>query len=1010
MYRIGPFRHRPPAGRQRQSAPSPRVRVEPLEARQLLATVAEADLFGPGQSVHVSGTDASPAFTAANLVDGTSGAFRFNNGSGAQRLAVSNFNAAITTLRLYDAPSYADRAPFLITVYHSPLKQLSVTPAGYALLGTFSLPTINTGGAAQGDVYPTPTDPPDYPRATDPLSDPTRTIGYAELSGLAIPPGTQSILLDFGANPAGLGFGLSEIQAMGYETAARPAEPTLNGWGRNVYQKINASLKVPGSNLYAETASTSGARSGGDSGFAYVWPAATQFRVLNALVRTDPTTYRPVLRAFANELHTRYWRNSGGGYRSGVSSGATLFYDDNAHLAVSLAEAFHLTGERVYLDRAIQTYNFVISGEDAAGGGGIYFSVPDRSSKDAISTLQAARGALMLHQLTGDARYLADATRLYTWAATHIQQPDGLFHERFRLTSPTTGFPEGATLINSLGIGLATNVLFYDSTGEPRYLAEAQRLARASIPRYFSSSTGAINDEGFWAFELVDGLGDLYLHDRNPTWRDALVRALRWLHDNREDPNGHYGTLWARDAFAPGTIRPSWHLNDQAAVARSYLHTAALDTVASPFVTAPGDPVTAIYVATVGGNATRSSAGTGTGQYPSAEGPTRAVDGNAATKYLNYGNGSSALSSATKGVGTGFYVTPALGPSVVTGIRVATGGDRPNRDPLTVSIEGTNAIGNFDSVATWTLIADDVNLGINADPGRQAFGPIVRFANSAAYRSYRVIVKSQRGVDNAVQYAEMSLVGSYDVAAGHAVVGRHVFYNNSAFDTPTPTRPTAGDDDAIAPDKQALLPGGGGAGGGATFNSVTSYVRGINGIMVDVAGASAGFGSAASAGDFLFEVPVDAAATAWRRVPAPSSISVRPLTETPAGIHRVTFTWPDHAIKNTWLRVTALPNMRTNLPRPDVFYFGNLVGETGDNAGAPRVNALDAFATRRALSTRAVELSNRFDFNRDGRVNALDVMAVRSNLGASLPTVTASVFGVDSPARVWDEAQQDVLA
>src|SRR5947208_16846480 len=49
-------------------------------------------------------------------------------------------------------------------------------------------------------------------------------------------------------------------------------DPTLSAWGLNVYQMTNASLKVPNSSLYAETASLNGTHSGGDSGFAYVWP------------------------------------------------------------------------------------------------------------------------------------------------------------------------------------------------------------------------------------------------------------------------------------------------------------------------------------------------------------------------------------------------------------------------------------------------------------------------------------------------------------------------------------------------------------------------------------------------------------------------------------------------------------------------------------------------------------------------------------------------------------------
>jgi hypothetical protein len=74
------------------------------------------------------------------------------------------------------------------------------------------------------------------------------------------------------------------------------------------------------------------------------------------------------------------------------------------------------------------------------------------------------------------------------------------------------------------------------------------------------------------AFELVDALCDLSRVDGNPLWVTRIRRALEWLHANRRDPNGHYGTLWGRGGTQV-TALSSWHLNDQAAAARAYLHT-----------------------------------------------------------------------------------------------------------------------------------------------------------------------------------------------------------------------------------------------------------------------------------------------------------------------------------------------------------------------------------------------------------------------------------------------------
>ena len=57
------------------------------------------------------------------------------------------------------------------------------------------------------------------------------------------------------------------------------------------------------------------------------------------------------------------------------------------------------------------------------------------------------------------------------------------------------------------------------------------------------------------------------------------------------------------------------------------------------------------------------------------------------------------------------------------------------------------------------------------------------------------------------------------------VGGRHVFYDNSSFDT----GPGKTNDDAVALGKKALRPSE-----KATFANYTSYVSGINGIVVDV--------------------------------------------------------------------------------------------------------------------------------------------------------------------------------
>ena len=100
-------------------------------------------------------------------------------------------------------------------------------------------------------------------------------------------------------------------------------------------------------------------------------------------------------------------------------------------------------------------------------------------------------------------------------------------------------------------------------------------MANRTLTRYFDSATGRINDEGYWAFELVDALDNLYLHDRNALWLNKINGVLIWLRGNKRDPNGHYGVFWGRNGPQVGALN-SWNLNEQAAVARAYLYTSAV--------------------------------------------------------------------------------------------------------------------------------------------------------------------------------------------------------------------------------------------------------------------------------------------------------------------------------------------------------------------------------------------------------------------------------------------------
>ena len=294
---------------------------------------------------------------------------------------------------------------------------------------------------------------------------------------------------------------------------------------------------------------------------------------------------------------------------------------------------------------------------------------------------------------------------------------------------------------------------------------------------------------------------------------------------------------------------------------------------------------------------------------------------------------------------------------------------------------GATADGVYDRVDVCDVATNSWRLAPPMEVPRHGIFPVVR-EQVADGRVYRTVWVAGGGVRAAG--SQSTVFDSFTVSRPltpppppppptdpAAVAARYVFYNNSAFDGNDPAA-TPADDAAIATDKLALAappPGSLAPVQPASFANYTSYSRGINGVMVDVANLPA----ALTASDFVFQAGNDASPAAWPAAPAPAVTQ-----RAGAGINgstRVTLTWPDGQLQKTWLRITVLPTPNTGLAAPDLFYFGNWPGETGNRPNDTRVNKADAELTRRNRTRRNTPppaITSRFDFDRNGVVNVLD--------------------------------------
>lgn len=200
------------------------------------------------------------------------------------------------------------------------------------------------------------------------------------------------------------------------------------------------------------------------------------------------------------------------------------------------------------------------------------------------------------------------------------------------------------------------------------------------------------------------------------------------------------------------------------------------------------------------------------------------------------------------------------------------------------------------------------------------------------------------------------------------IVGRWVFYNRSNWDGQNGSSNVA-DGLALATDKQALLPGQ-----TATLVNYTSYSKGLNGIMIDIAN----FDAVPTPSDYILKVGNNSDPSTWQPAPTPTFVTGY-LGSGVGGSTRLEIVFDDNNVQNEWLQVTLLANLNTKLAANDVFYFGNAIGESGDSAGDADVTAGDVLGARGHPDAGPVTITNVWDYNRDKMVDSSDVIVAAQN-------------------------------
>jgi hypothetical protein len=139
-------------------------------------------------------------------------------------------------------------------------------------------------------------------------------------------------------------------------------------------------------------------------------------------------------------------------------------------------------------------------------------------------------------------------------------------------------------------------------------------------------------------------------------------------------------------------------------------------------------------------------------------------------KYLCFGSGPAPGAAPFQGP-VGFEVTPGLGNTIVTAMRIYTANDAVERDPADIMLEGSNDGANWTTLLAQTTLSlpdDRNNGGLPINVTNMALQEI-DFPNNTGYTTYRVTINNVKTNDaaNGMQLAEIELLG---FASGPPVV------------------------------------------------------------------------------------------------------------------------------------------------------------------------------------------------------------------------------------------------
>jgi len=286
-----------------------------------------------------------------------------------------------------------------------------------------------------------------------------------------------------------LGIGILTISFNSSKAEAVPVKDSLLLTQKPSYTAADATIALNSfnANFYSATdklyySSTE------KKGIAAIWTQAIYWDiVMNAYQRTRDTTYLGMINDIYEGGFKRYdgynWNNTK----------VWFIYDDMMWWVISLTNAYQVTGNTAYLDKAISGFQRIWNGSYDIAKGGMFWDF-NHSGKNACINYPTVIAAMKLYAITKDEAYFTKAKNIYAWSRINLFNPHTGRVADNKIGNNNPGYSD---YTYNYGTCIGASMLLYKATNSKAYLDDAKICANY-VKSTMCDRNGILPAEGNW--------------------------------------------------------------------------------------------------------------------------------------------------------------------------------------------------------------------------------------------------------------------------------------------------------------------------------------------------------------------------------------------------------------------------------------------------------------------------------------------------------------------------------